>query len=996
MSQFHYDQNKLNKIFAISALLLLSILGAMFMKDYKREWKQYQTQFRQMEVEKSRVKMDRARLDLEGDPEYKKLTAEVAAAEKAYEENCTDMANLEDELQALQATDDLVVQDYKFRKAELDAAKYRYEHAKGHHVKNLDTITEEFFALKQRVQELKLQAEESNTALTAKQDMMAQCGQELKQLQRQQNKLSSKRDFIQRKLDMIDPNEMSIPNQVAGALRDLPVLELANPTLKVEQIVLNDIRDDVVFKTVPKVERCITCHLGIANPDYAKEGNPYKAHPRLDLFVGKNSPHPMEEFGCTTCHGGRPRGTTFNGAVHVPQSPEQKKEWEEKYGYHQMELWEQPMHPLQYTEAGCFKCHMGDSRIKGAEKLNVGMSLIEKAGCYACHEIEKYKDWPKPGPNLSTLASKIDQDWAYKWIMNPHDFRHNTWMPNYFHQENNSDPESVKRSQQEVHAIVKYLYSDQKEHNRSKVKWAGNATKGEELVASVGCLACHLVEDKPSKEKTTSERLARRHGPNLINIGSKTSKQWLFDWLKNPSAYHKDTLMPDMRLTDSEAQDIAAYLTQDRNATFDQEKVPSVDEGVVNNIVTGFLKSGQTDAQAKASLAKMSLDDKLVFAGEKLINHYGCYSCHNINGFRNDLKPIGAVLTYEGDKSLHKFDFGFLHDIDHSKHGWLKQKVMHPRSFDKDKELAWGERSRMPNFNFNGQQADAIVTALLGFVDDKTVKDKIKPRTPENLLIEKGQKIITQLNCTGCHVMEGDGGYIAETVTDWLVKYEDMPQVDADKFTESYSPPNLLGVGDKLNAKWLFEFLHNPSQQIRPWMKVRMPTFNFNEGHMAQLVEYFLGLDGKSSFKMDPDTKISEKEYAAAMELFSEGELGLGCVQCHVVGDKLPTGTKDSWAPDLKWAKTRLDPEWMIRWLENPSEVMPGTKMPMFWDLSDYDNAGVPGILNSDANTQIRVLRNFLLTLDDRPLPANALSAPKAKPAEATPQPEKTTPPAAQ
>ena len=57
----------------------------------------------------------------------------------------------------------------------------------------------------------------------------------------------------------------------------------------------------------------------------------------------------------------------------------------------------------------------------------------------------------------------------------------------------------------------------------------------------------------------------------------------------------------------------------------------------------------------------MTIQEKQIYSGEKLIGHYGCYSCHNIDGFE-DKKPIGIALNYEGSKLISKLDFGLWHD----------------------------------------------------------------------------------------------------------------------------------------------------------------------------------------------------------------------------------------------------------------------------------------------------------------------------------------------
>ena len=48
------------------------------------------------------------------------------------------------------------------------------------------------------------------------------------------------------------------------------------------------------------VTPCPTMHA-----DRRPQINEFAAHPRLDLFVDSNSPHPAEKFGCTICHAGQ-------------------------------------------------------------------------------------------------------------------------------------------------------------------------------------------------------------------------------------------------------------------------------------------------------------------------------------------------------------------------------------------------------------------------------------------------------------------------------------------------------------------------------------------------------------------------------------------------------------------------------------------------------------------------------------------------------------------
>ena len=90
---------------------------------------------------------------------------------------------------------------------------------------------------------------------------------------------------------------------------------------------------------------------------------------------------------------------------------------------------------------------------------------------------------------------------------------------------------------------------------------------------------CSRRAETPSADRSSSSRSAAwratsprtrtawppasdaRSGQPLQNIGNKTSYEWLFDWVRDPQHFSSETYMPDLRLTNREAADIATYLT---------------------------------------------------------------------------------------------------------------------------------------------------------------------------------------------------------------------------------------------------------------------------------------------------------------------------------------------------------------------------------------------------------------------------------------------------
>ena len=282
----HYNRNKLNLIFSISSILLLLALGWLLLSDYVRQWKRHQSEFRSLEIEKTKAKYEETRHHLEGQEDYKALLKQVEDARKESEANRSRFEDLKKETEPLRAKKDLTEQEYKVAKAELDAARYRYESAKAQQPGDLEAAKSEFLQYDQKVKTLKVTVEESDQKLKEKQARVDHYSEKLRTLERQERQLTSQKDSAERKLKTIDPKKMSLPNRIADKVRDLPLIDFANPNVKIQQIVLRDITDNVNFTQTPKVDRCATCHLGITNPDYQDAPQPYRTHPNLELYLG--------------------------------------------------------------------------------------------------------------------------------------------------------------------------------------------------------------------------------------------------------------------------------------------------------------------------------------------------------------------------------------------------------------------------------------------------------------------------------------------------------------------------------------------------------------------------------------------------------------------------------------------------------------------------------------------------------------------------------------
>jgi cytochrome c2 len=841
-------------------------------------------------------------------------------------------------------------QDYRFTKANIDVKRYEYEEAAHNGWSSASRRRRELDELERRWADLRLRLEDVLAREEAAKARISELEKTRLDAEARQKDLLGETDRLRERLSKIQPGFVSF-------VRNLPVLDLANPSLKINQIMPADLYDDVVFTPTPKVDRCTTCHLGIDKHGYEDAPQPFRTHPDLETYL--RGPHPIERIGCTACHQGRGRATGFTEAVHVPSSPEQEKAWG-KYThsprYERWHLWDHPMLAKGHTESQCAKCHAGVVEVPKAEHLNTGTLLIERYGCFGCHKIKGWESLRKVGPDLTRIASKTDAEWIYRWIKEPRGFRP-TRMPQIWDVRIDETDDQKARNDAEANAVVAYVTE------RSVVQSypeppRGDLDSGRKTFESVGCLACHRVGDDARGVGDLASASYRTHGPNLAGTGSKVRAGWLYAWLRDPRSYWHETKMPNLRLSEREAADVTAYLMSLENEAFRSRPRPPMNGKVRDTIVREYLTAQYTVAQADEKLSAMDDHERTLFLGEKTIGRYGCFGCHVIQGFES-VSPIGVELTEEGSKMVERLDFGFEEGrIAHTLPAWLHRKLMEPRVFDRGKSKRPEELLRMPKFHFEPEEADAIVTAVLSFSKEQVPLAAQKRLSADERYVQDGWRLVRKLNCRGCHVLGGSGGTIRAVVESELEASGGDPlQAVALSPPILYNEKSAIGEGSRVQTPWLHDFLRDPQNHVRPWLQLRMPTFDFTEEETNVLTRFFAALDAVP-YPYTPSPAVDPSLVASGRDLFGRWQ----CVKCHVVAGKLPNQEPANMAPDLAHVPSRLRAEWISLWLADPGRIMPGTRMPANFPADPQENA-YPEILGGDQKKQIEAVRAYLLTL---------------------------------
>jgi mono/diheme cytochrome c family protein len=548
--------------------------------------------------------------------------------------------------------------------------------------------------------------------------------------------------------------------------------------------------------------------------------------------------------------------------------------------------------------------------------------------------VEGYGELGRVGPYLRRLDAKVRPEWLVDWVENPHEFRPRTRMPDFM------------LDREQATAVSAYLLSSSKE---ASDEWldgretpAGidptdraQVARGELLVDSLGCRGCHgfAPEDSPALLGTNKDV-----APNLARVAEKTSARWLFHWLKNPRAYSPDSRMPSLRLSDEEAADIVTYLLTLGNP-------PPVDE------------------KLRAAVAS----PEAVKTGEALVRKYGCPGCHEIAGMETESRT-GVELSTFGSKPLEELFFGNHTDIPHTWHDWTYNKIKEPRTYETERI-----EQLMPQFNLEDEDIGALLV-FLASREEGHAPEQYHPQhmARERTLVE-GRRVVARYNCVGCHVIEKNGGAI-------LSRYEETPTL---------APPILNGEGAKVQPNWLFGFLKHPIP-LRPWLQVRMPTFSLSDEETSALVEYFLAQEKVDVPFVYVNQEAISEEHIEAGQLLASPDY-FNCYSCHQQGETKPEGPKEGWAPDLAMAKSRLNPDWIVRWLRDPQALQPGTKMPSFYDFEDPSPDGPDDVLGGSDEKQVEALRDYILSLHAEAKPVMA-EAPATEVLE--PPAEEDSPPA--
>ena len=150
-----------------------------------------------------------------------------------------------------------------------------------------------------------------------------------------------------------------------------------------------------------RADRCITCHQATNWKGFEAAEHPFRTHPPEILKT-----HPVEKYGCSSCHGGQ------GWAIDVQTAHAPPEHWEEPVlGTELGEAYSIVDDKKALMQMNCNVCHRYDRQTPGADSINLAKALVREKGCRACHFVNGRGG--TIGPDLTWVGDKAPEQYEY-------------------------------------------------------------------------------------------------------------------------------------------------------------------------------------------------------------------------------------------------------------------------------------------------------------------------------------------------------------------------------------------------------------------------------------------------------------------------------------------------------------------------------------------------------------------------------------------------------
>jgi hypothetical protein len=883
-------------------------------KAYQHEWKDRYTTF----LKGARSKSATSVKDVEGSPDYQAL---VQGYKQAVADSSAQSKAITEKLREVNGRLLAVRSVFTDRRAYVNALTYEIEtddsqSGKASKRKNLDAY------------EAQLATVDFPDGSRQKYNFH-QLEEKFTEINEEKNKLSLELGTV---LKPVTEAKAKMDQYVTDHTVELTPEQIAGLQTKTEELDPKIMQINVAEANI--VDRCESCHLGIREPvkltsasmsqKGAKRADEYAqaftSHPEPELL----KVHDPEKFGCSPCHQGNGRATTSVEKAH---------------GNYEHWLW--PLYAKQNVQAGCQTCHAADmvlTRTDGMwDVIGAGKRLFRDRGCVGCHRYEGYDKEPEQLQSVNQQIKLFEQQKV----------------------DNLKDSASLMK---QADAAESNEEANRLNNQAVALKVANSKIEGR--LQQFDFQTHSLMQD------------LKKVGPNLKDIRLKLNRNWIPAWLKKPTDFRPNTKMPNFRLNDEQIRAISAYIWQSAFA----DQLPRQ-------------KPGNADH------------------GKQLFETRGCLACHSIGEGDNARGGnFAANLSRVGEKANYDYLVRWVHNARQRTRPYCayEKKDIGPEDYAK-KGLPYVfdlQHSQCPNDGHELQVQNMTVMPSLRLSEDDardvaTYLTTLKARDPASYgdasymedasLKAEGAKWVRHFGCAGCHEISGmeDEGRIGTELTQEGSK--PIERLDFALFTE---PAQRGGHEPIKDPEDLARLPEGPAK--RPWYdhtgffehklaepnvfdhgkikseteKLRMPNVHLTKDQIQALTTFLLGSQETSlpeSYQYKPED--------------ARGDIQRGwwvvtkynCMGCHqfVPGQETALMTQQFYKdnpeqlpPKLLTEGARVDPEWLRRFLSNPSLSTTDTNRN---GVRPYLQVRMPTFSFSD--NELRTLVRFFQALSQQPMP---------------------------
>ena len=880
-------------ILLISALLLTGVLAwALYDEAFgQRPWKAAQREFVEREsrylrkLKKAATGSEKQVLESE---EYNTLAAEAKAARELIE---PEKKQNEDQVRVIQSQLDAVTDPFQNARGAISVINYRVEMAKG---SDKDKYRRQVEDKRQEKIVVDVPADDGS-GKTEKREFNYTTLQHY-----YDEKKAKKAELLSKNAELLkQPTELEkkradyLKFNITGLSRNaLDGLLARNEKF--------DYRLSAHQINVPEanvVDRCESCHLGAREPleltpaamrpidskTPDEWSRAFVSHPNKELL----NIHNPDRFGCASCHGGNGRATTTIEKAHGLNP-----------------FWLHPLHEKENVEAGCQQCHIADRVLDGAPTLTLGKDLFQERGCVGCHRSENFDRETDALSNARQSISQLEE----KIAANERDSKQRTKESGEISDETKAQSLLLEAESLRVtNSLIAAQIDDLNVQSR------------------------YLMQDQ------------KKVGPNLKDVRLKLKKEWIPEWLRDPQAFRPGTKMPTFWRIDGAGNN----KSEDNDREVSERKA-----------IAAYLWQSGFDGK----VAPQNIEQGNTAHGKELFEQRGCMACHSIGeGDSQTGGRFAANLTRVGDKANFDYIVRWIYNPrqrwapycpkekrdltreDYEKKGMKFEfdTELHSKCPNDGAELQVQNMTVMPNFRLPLTDARDIAAYLFSLRQNSSYEDASFMDDPN--LKTQGQTLIKQYGCAGCHEIKGfeeEQRIGKELTAEGSTPIERLDFALMTKEAEKGNDPLKLHPDRKeqewYNHKGFFEHklaepaIYDTGKEKEPQDRLRMPRPFLTEEWRNALTTFLLGSVGPEGANVPTNMFYNPADRRKDIQNGWWVIKKYNCMGCHSiqVGQQsvlmgLPLYQTPEWGdqlpPRLHSEGARVNPDWLLRFLHDPS-----------------------------------------------------------------------------